>query len=81
MKRFRIPWLLVLMACVSLLSPLPATAEGDDPTSSDLDGSRTIDKAFDYAMCAVSIASATTGWGIGLAVLTCGKALNAWWTE
>jgi hypothetical protein len=78
MKRFKIHWVVALVACLAWMTPLSASAEGED-AGSGIDVN--LDKAFDYAICAVSIVSATTGWGIGLAVLTCGKAMNLWWTE
>jgi hypothetical protein len=79
MKGLKTRWLLVAMACLTLCSPLPSIAE--DNGSSALDGSSTLKKALDYAACAVSIGAASTGWGIALAVLACGNALNEWWTE
>lgn len=78
MKGIKTRWLLVAMACLTLCSPVPSIAE--DEGSSNLDGS-TLKKALDYAACAVSICAASTGWGIALAVVACGNALNEWWTE
>jgi len=69
------------MALLILASPLVALAQSESPADSELDGSTWVSKGFDYAMCAFSIATIETGVGVAFAVLTCGKALNTWWTE
>ena len=74
-------WTCVLLVAVTLASPLWAIAQTDADVPADVDGSRLIDKAFDYAVCGVSLAMSTTGVGVALAVLSCGKALNLWWTD
>jgi len=51
------------------------------PAASEAGLPMTVSKGFDYAMCAFSIATIETGVGVAFAVLTCGKALNTWWTE
>ncbi|TMQ71511.1 MAG: hypothetical protein E6K80_05395 [Candidatus Eisenbacteria bacterium] len=70
---------LALMVCLALALPLAAIAEDEAPT--DADRSAALYKAFDYAVCAASIAVTPTGWGLALTVFTCGKALNLWFTD
>lgn len=73
-------WVPVLVVCLAMASPLWAIAEGEDPTSSELEGQR-LEKFFDYALCAVSLAAAPSGLGLWVAGLTCGRAVATWWSE
>jgi preprotein translocase subunit SecG len=82
MNRFRNhAWAALLLAVVLLAQPMTAAALSDDGTASEeLQASGTA-KFLDYAMCAVSIAAASTGIGAALAVLSCAKAAHTWWSE
>ena len=73
---------LAWLAVCLLALPMAAIAQTDDlGAPEETDSSRSMQKLFDYGMCAVSIMGVSTGVGAALAVLTCGKAAYMWWTE
>jgi hypothetical protein len=78
----RSPWrslAAAMLAGALLASPWTAVAQSEDSVPAPETESWA--KFFDYALCAVSIASATTAIGGVMAVVTCGKVAASWWTE
>jgi hypothetical protein len=65
------------IAVAVLALPLRVRAETDDSAAAD--GSA-LSKFFDLAGCAVGIATISSGVGVVLAGIACGKAAAEWWT-
>lgn len=75
------PWRTLAAAALvalMLVSPWAALARAEELAPAEETGSW--GKFFDYALCAVSIASATTVVGGVMAAVTCGKVAYTWWT-
>uniref|UniRef100_A0A832I2J3 Uncharacterized protein n=1 Tax=Eiseniibacteriota bacterium TaxID=2212470 RepID=A0A832I2J3_UNCEI len=60
------------VAACAAVAALPAAARATDLAAGAAEG---LDTVFLYAGCALSIAAATTGFGVAGAVLACGKML------
>ncbi len=73
-KRGRTRRVLAAVLAVAL-AVAPALAADDAAETPTFDWN----KAFDYTMCAVGIATAATGAGATLATLACGKLIIRYW--
>lgn len=63
------------LAMAASLAAGPALATAGDPIDENFDGER----FFDYALCAAGIALCTTGAGLTLAALACGRMVLKYW--
>lgn len=69
-------WTALLVAAALLAAPVQAPAQ----EGSFEEEAWSWSKFFDLAACGVGIATISTGTGLLLAGLACGKAANEWWT-
>jgi hypothetical protein len=72
----RSSWTAVLLAAALLAAPVQAPAQESGSTVEGWSWS----KFLDLAACGVGIATITTGGGLILAALACGRAADEWWT-